>query len=386
MVKHQSSAPASTVLHSPLGQWQLHRYPARANDPLQAWDAADELLHAYVHECQQTQHSLTKPLVVNDSFGALAVAIAEQQWCSYSDSYVSHQAQKWNLDNNELPMQGQQMAGLDPLPVATDCVLMKLPKSQSLLTFQLAKLSAELSPGTPILVAAKSKLFTPAVRELFQHYCSNVSVSLIQRKCRVLQGQLRPQDNSKATAINTWQAPEYDLTLHHYAGVFARNQLDIGARLLLEHLPEAGAEQVIDLGCGNGVLGLSYAKQSPQSIVTWVDESYLAIASCRRNVEVNLTPAHADQYHCVVDDCLTQQAAASVDLVLCNPPFHQEHAITEHIARQMFKDAKRVLRRGGELRLVANRHLPYYHVLKRLFRNVKTVASNAKFVVLSCTL
>ncbi|MBY6063383.1 methyltransferase [Pseudidiomarina sediminum] len=372
------------MLRSPLGHWQLHRYPVRSNDPLQAWDAADELLHAQLATLQQTQQLPQHPLLVNDSFGALVVAVATQSWCSYTDSYVSHQAQLHNLEHNNLPTSGQQLAGLDALPADRDLILMKLPKSQSLLAFQLAKLSAELPSGTPIIVAAKSKLFTPAVRALFQNYCTDVSVSLIQRKCRILQGQLSPNLAEEAASTNTWQVPERGLTLHHLPGVFARNQLDIGARLLLDNLPAAGAEQVIDLGCGNGVLGLCYAKHSPASAVTWVDESYLAVASCARNVEANLPPS--DGYRCVVDDCLTQQADNSVDLVLCNPPFHQEHAITEHIARQMFQDAKRVLRHGGELRLVANRHLPYYHFLKRLFRNVKTVASNTKFMVLSCTL
>ena len=49
----------------------------------------------------------------------------------------------------------------------------------------------------------------------------------------------------------------------------------------------------------------------------------------------------------------------------------------------MFRDSKRVLRYGGELRVVANRHLAYHLVLERLFGGVTVVASNPKFVVLS---
>ncbi|QSA19272.1 methyltransferase, partial [Vibrio furnissii] len=71
-------------------------------------------------------------------------------------------------------------------------------------------------------------------------------------------------------------------------------------------------------------------------------------------------------------------------LVVCNPPFHQQQAITDHIAWQMFCDSKHVLRKGGKLLVIGNRHLGYDVKLTRLFgrSQVKTVASNQKFVIL----
>lgn len=382
MAKSTTPTSAPTLLVSPAGRWQLKRYPVRSNDPLQAWDAADELLHQRIASEAAALSPSDQPLLLNDQWGALLMPFAHCNVTTVNDSFVSQQGQLNNLALNELPAQVAQISPLATFPETTDSVWLKLPKSQSLLAFQLAKLSSELAPGTPLRAAAKSKLFTPAVRELFAKYCDQVDISLVERKCRVLTARVRPLALEKEQFMSQWQLAEYDLTLHHHVGVFARNQLDIGARLLLEHLPTAGAETVIDLGCGNGVLGIVYAKQSPDSSVTWVDESHLAVASCALNVAQNL--GTASRYQAVVDDCLSQFGNHSVDLVLCNPPFHQEHAITEHIARQMFRDAQRVLRKGGEMRLVANRHLPYYHPLKRLFKQVKQVASNAKFVVYSC--
>lgn len=382
MAKSTTPTSAPTLLTSPAGRWQLKRYPVRTNEPLQAWDAADELLHEQIAGDAAALLATHRPLLVNDQWGALLLPFAHCQVTMVNDSYVSQQAQLENLTLNQLPQQLTQLSPLAELPEATDSVWFKLPKSQSLLEFQLAKLSSELTAGTPITAAGKSKLFTPAVRELFARYCTDVEVSLIQRKCRVLKARIRSVPLMLDRFMSQWQLAEHNLTLHHHVGVFARNQLDIGARLLLDHLPASGAESVIDLGCGNGVLGLVYAKQSPQSEVTWVDESHLAIASCQLNVAQSLG-AH-EHYQAIVDDCLSQFSSHSVDLILCNPPFHQEYAITEHIARQMFRDAKRVLRKGGEMRLVANRHLPYYHPLKRLFKQVQQVASNAKFVVYSC--
>jgi 16S rRNA G1207 methylase RsmC len=268
------------------------------------------------------------------------------------------------------------------VPAGIDQVLMKLPKSSSLLSYQLQRLAASIQQPIALLAAAKSKLFSPAIRALFEQYCDQVEVSLIEKKARVLSAQLRPLAVVEPATLNYWQDPDYPLQLGHYPGVFSRNQLDLGARLFLRHLPAVGADQVIDLGCGNGVLGLRYAQLSPASKILWVDESYLAIASCHHNIELKLGSTDT-RYQTAVDDCLSQQAAASADLILCNPPFHQEHAITTHIAQQMFRDSKRVLRHGGELRVVANRHLAYHQPLERLFGAVTVVASNPKFVLLS---
>ncbi|MGW9367216.1 class I SAM-dependent methyltransferase, partial [Streptomyces albidoflavus] len=72
----------------------------------------------------------------------------------------------------------------------------------------------------------------------------------------------------------------------------------------------------------------------------------------------------------------------SVDLVLTNPPFHSHQAVTDATARRMFAGARRVLRPGGELWVVANRHLGHHRQLRRLFGNCATAASDPKFVVL----
>lgn len=382
MANSTTPTSATTILISATGRWQLKRYPQRVSDPLQAWDAADELLHDAIAKEKPAISSSYQPLLLNDQWGALLMPFAHCDVTTVNDSFVSQQGQLANLELNQLNPSLSQLSPLDPLPKSVDSVWLKLPKSQSLLEYQLAKLSHELTPGTALFAAAKSKLFTPAVRDLFTRYCEDIDISLIQRKCRVLKARIRQQQLDVDKFMSHWQFPEHELTLRHHVGVFARNQLDIGARLLLDHLPPPTAEQVVDLGCGNGVLGLVYAKQSPSSAVTWVDESHLAVASCAMNIKENL--GNGKNYRALVDDCLSKLPSQSVDLVLCNPPFHQEHAITEHIARQMFRDAKRVLRKGGEMRLVANRHLPYYHPLKRLFKQVNQVASNAKFVVYSC--
>ena len=82
-------------------------------------------------------------------------------------------------------------------------------------------------------------------------------------------------------------------------------------------------------------------------------------------------------------DGLAERETGSLDLVICNPPFHMGRATGDLIAWRMFEQAKYSLRTGGELRIVGNRHLGYHLKLRRLFGNCEVVASDRKFVVLS---
>jgi len=71
----------------------------------------------------------------------------------------------------------------------------------------------------------------------------------------------------------------------------------------------------------------------------------------------------------------------SSDLILCNPPFHQQHVVGIGIAFTLFESAKLALKQHGELWVVANRHLGYDKTLNSLFGNCRTVAANKKFTV-----
>ncbi|SMG65243.1 [similarity to] rRNA (guanine-N(2)-)-methyltransferase, partial [methanotrophic bacterial endosymbiont of Bathymodiolus sp.] len=61
------------LLESPFAQLDLIRQPEQQNEPLQAFDAADEYLLA--HLAEQQPASSTRVLVLNDSFGALAASL-----------------------------------------------------------------------------------------------------------------------------------------------------------------------------------------------------------------------------------------------------------------------------------------------------------------------
>src|SRR5205814_1324204 len=128
---------------------------------------------------------------------------------------------------------------------------------------------------------------------------------------------------------------------------------------------------VLDLGCGNGILGMKAAASNPKADVTFIDESYRAVASAEATFRANLGADRTARF--LVGNGIFDLANAaalsksSIDCVLNNPPFHESHAVGHDTAWQMFTESRDVLRPGGELWVVGNRHLAYSARLKRLF-------------------
>lgn len=360
----------------------LHRYPPEQKTrSLQAWDAADELLIQHIRH-GEAPNSL---LILNDQFGALACALHAYAPIVVSDSHISQLATRYNLAANGLSEVALRRS-VDPLPTCSH-VILKVPNNHGYLRHQLRQLKQILAPGTQVVAAAKAKDIHANLLDIFHEEMGSVQASLTVKKCRLItatcQGDVNTHPRGQFPTRWTVELTKHatSLSIVNHANVFSRDQLDIGARFLLEHLPDVAAnERVIDLGCGNGVLGLAVLHQCPDAQLVFCDESFMALASAKDSVTENF-PALLSRCEFVADDCLTNQPELSADWVLCNPPFHQQNAVTDHIAWQMLSDARRILKVGGRMRIVFNRHLDYADKLARLFGGCIHVASNAKFVV-----
>lgn len=362
-----------------LADLTLQRFPPqREESPLQAWEAADEFL------LQQLAGPADGPtLIFNDSFGALACALQGDAPYSISDSRISQLATQQNLRQNGLDVAAVTLLdSLSELPAAPARVLIKIPKTIALLEQQLRALRSVVTPQTQIIAAAKAKDIHSSTLQLFERILGATTTSLAWKKARLVFCQWQQPVLAESEVIQRWPLDSGEVIANH-ANVFSRGGLDLGARLFLQHLPSQLEGEIVDLGCGNGVIGLEALRLNPQAQLHFVDESYMALASSRLNVEVN-RPDDSERCLYSVNHALSGFPSDQLSAVLCNPPFHQQGAVTDHIAWQMFRDARRCLQRGGELRIVGNRHLDYHHKLKKMFGNCTLVGSNSKFVVLRC--
>jgi len=385
-------------------QLSLVRFPiAQVNRSLQAWDAADEYLLNYIND-KKLISANSRVVIFNDAFGAITthfchlenMAIVEDVgsvqtkaavYC-VNDSFISSQGIAYNIEQNQLSNENiTQLSCLDSLPEKMDVILFKIPKSKSLLIEQLIQIQNNAGQNTVFIAADRAKEIHSSTLKLFEKYLGTTKTSLAVKKARLVFCQLDQQQKQKSPFPTVWSLPNKtlnrDFSISNHANVYSREKLDIGARYFIENLPDvANNSQVIDLGCGNGVLGLTILAKQPSAHIQFFDESHMAITSAKINIITNF-PDLANQCQFHLNDCLTNVESNSVDLILCNPPFHQHTATTDHIAWQMFKDSHRVLKKGGELRIIGNRQLAYHIKLKRIFGNEKLIASNDKFVTQS---
>jgi len=362
-------------------QLELERYPLEEESTtLQAWEAADE----YLLQTLNTETLNGRPLLIfNDTFGTLSCALQAFSPVSINDSYMSQLATRHNLRLNSLD-EGQVtlQSSLEPLPAAPGLVIIKVPKTLALLEQQLLALRAVVAPDTQIIAGAKARDIHTSTLQLFENILGTTKTSLAWKKARLIHCQPEKQADSAERVVSDWALDGSDMRITNHANVFSRTGLDIGARFFMQHLPQGIEGRIADLGCGNGVIGLTALALNPEAEMLFVDESYMAVESSRENVANNL-PQDLARCEFDVNNMLAGVERETLHAVLCNPPFHQGHVISDDTAWRMFCDAKRCLQVGGELRIVGNRHLDYYQKLRRLFGNCTTIATNQKFVILS---
>ncbi|MEU9561462.1 methyltransferase [Streptomyces sp. NPDC048161] len=370
--------------------FELARYPEDPRDPFRAWDAADEYLLRRLEGADGTDpvDLSGAVVVVGDRWGALSTALAGRRPVQITDSYLAQRATLGNLARNGVDADAVRLlSARDTPPDRIDVLLVRVPKSLALLEDQLHRLAPAVHPGTVIIGTGMVKEIHTSTLKLFERIIGPTRTSLAVKKARLI--FCTPGPGTAATP-SPWPyryelpeglGPVSGRTVTNHAGIFCAERLDIGTRFFLGHLPvRTGPDRVVDLGCGNGVVGLSAALANPESKVTFIDESYQAVASAEETFRANTGPdAEADF---LVGDGPAELPPASVDLVLNNPPFHSHQATTDATARAMFQGARAALRPGGELWVVGNRHLGYHTRLRRIFGNCVTVAGDPKFVVL----
>ena len=380
----------------------LRRAPDVEGPGLSASDAADRLL---LDESTDARAGVTADdiVVIGDGYGALTLGVAASV-ASGPDARASGDADDAGTRSirvHQDALTGERAlaanavrAGMadaftsHPLDASlvrgARVVLLRLPRSLDALEDIAGLIAAHASPEVVVFAGGRVKHMTLAMNDVLRAHFARVDVTHARQKSRVLiaRGPHAGRDPQARRADH--DLPSLGaIAVCAYGGVFAGTGIDIGTRLLLEHLPDTSPgdtrdELVVDLACGTGVVAVALARRWPHTRIHASDQSAAAVASARATAAANGLPARITV---VRDDLLSALPAASTSFIALNPPFHSAAAVTDAIAPRLFADARRALRSGGELWCVWNSGLRYRSALERLVGPTRQVARNAKFTV-----
>jgi 16S rRNA (guanine1207-N2)-methyltransferase len=359
---------------------QLRREPDVEAPDLVAVDATDRLL------LDEAAGSLAvdpdRVVVVDDSHGALTLGAVVLHGATgvrvHQDLLVGELALAANAARTggtgsyrSLPLGPELVRG-------ARVVLAKAPKSLDALRELAEVVAADADPAVTLYTGGRLKHMTRAMNEVLADCFTDVHATLARQKSRVLVARgPRPVAPSFPRCR---RHADLGVTLCAHGAAFAGTKVDRGTRALLAALPGAApdATSAVDLGCGTGLLAAALAAARPRLRVLATDQSAAAVASARATLAAN---GLEDRVETRRDDAASSVPDRSVDLVVCNPPFHLGVAVHAGAAERLFAAAGRVLRPGGEFWCVYNSHLPHRESLRRLVGPTRQVSRNPVFTV-----
>ncbi len=351
----------------------LQRYPYNPKDLFHAWNTADEYIADYI---RNNNINSKRVLIIEDEFGALGCSVEADKKYFVNDSILSARGIEINREVNFVEDDAVYLSPFDEFPRDIDLILIKIPKINNYLEFLLDKLN-RLDLDIPVIAGGMDKYLNQSIYKIFNNYCNKVTLSRGWKKSRLIFGEIGTNVYKKEFY------PEYEacgMTLRNYPNTFSQSRLDAGSALLISSFAtkKTDAVRILDIGCGNGVLGLSLAQKFNNAELLFNDISYSAIESAKYNAETNGVSDKSSFYHCYA---ATEVPSNYVDIVICNPPFHDNHKVSIYSTNDMLREVHRILKCDGELHIVSNRHLNYYNTLKRLYGNCTTYGADPRYVI-----
>ncbi|MGD9496599.1 MAG: class I SAM-dependent methyltransferase, partial [Armatimonadota bacterium] len=153
----------------------------------------------------------------------------------------------------------------------------------------------------------------------------------------------RPKVRSRPREIEA-EVRGHHLRLVTDRGVFSYGRVDPGSRLLAEQMKLPPEGEVLDWGCGWGLLGIVAARTWPGLHVVMVEVNERACELARENAACNDVAAEV-----LCGDAAQVLSGRSFDAIVTNPPISAGRAAVLGILEQ----AGRMLRPGGSFWMVA---------------------------------
>lgn len=178
--------------------------------------------------------------------------------------------------------------------------------------------------------------------------------------------------------IRKFEVKLFDYKFHFYSdnGVFCKEHLDFGTKLLLENIPwNEVVGDILDVGCGYGPIGIIASKITGNSI-TMCDVNKRALHLAKMNIKENKVAASILESNCY------QNIIGNFDTIITNPPIRAG----KKIVYEILFGAKEYLTNTGKLFLVIHKDQGAKSLIKDLEKayNVEILEKNKGFFVIKC--
>ena len=243
--------------------------------------------------------------------------------------------------------------------------------------FQLLQWLSQSSQGQELLVIGENRAGVRSVEKMLEPF-GNIAKIDSARRCGLYHFELQNVPNFDCKKF--WKSYRLnELEIFALPAVFSSSELDGGTKLLLStfHKADGLKGNVLDLGCGAGVIGASLKKMFPKIKLTMSDIHAMALASSERTLAENQLEGK------VIASDVFSHIDGRFDLIISNPPFHDGIDTAYRAVESLILQAKNHLTKGGELRIVANAFLPYPDLLDQAFGSHQLLAKSTKFKVYS---
>lgn len=347
---------------------------------------ADELLLNWAYDTAGSE-KLPSVALYHDRMGVLCTCVRAQRKRFVSNDVRHHQRLLDAYERNGLGPAPNNLNLLELPTKGEPFNLLQVPKSLELFELYLRHIAATANPETKLASAFQTRHFTPRLLDIAAKYAGTVTQSRAYKKARLLLlSDFLPFTQAE---VSLTKVVYENVIYSQYPGVFSADHIDYATQFLLDewatndYLAELPAPaEIIDCGCGNGIIGDYLLGRYPGAHLTAYDVSRVAVASTKSNLFEHGYRSNSQVF--MASGLAQILTPLRFDLIVTNPPFHDEHQTDISISTDLFLEASDRLNPNGHLVVVANRHLNYATHLRRYFDEVLEVSVNEKFVIYRC--
>lgn len=265
-----------------------------------------------------------------------------------------------------------------------DLVIINFPKSKDELAFTFAMIAPYLLNDAKIILVGEKKGGVQSSPKLTQDFLSHCQKIDAARHCLVFAGIVNTKRLTEHFNIENWfkhyqiKLDNIELTIASLPGVFSQKKLDLGTALLLGNLPKTMQGKVLDFGCGAGVISCFIGKKFPNTHLSLLDVSALAIASAKRTLALNNLSGN------VFASNSLSEVTEKYQHIVSNPPFHQGTKTSYQASEDFLKGIKLHLTPKGNITIVANSFLRYLPIMQQYIGTTNNLLNKQGFTIYYC--